>query len=217
MAKAKYYAEIIQHWANLLKALIATWEAWRGMHPADIDEKEWVLQAPWATNAVFKLALKKKDENSFEGKLTAKGLAHPEERKFRQENVVEAEKATCEVTRESAHAATLKFKWTPKGEESKKLPTAGDAFFSGDTEAEDEAKFESTLLISNALKVGLPPGEFRRKVRIGDYLKFAVAVLRVLAAVWGVLPMSVSSRSISMVRNAGRVALGPFGATQGLA
>jgi hypothetical protein len=188
VAKAKYYAEIIKHWANLMKSLIATWEAWRGMHPADIDEKEWVLHAPWATGAVFKLALKKKDENSFEGKLTAKGLAHPEERKFRQENVVEAEKATCEVTRDSAHAATLKFTWTPKGEECKKLPTAGDAFFAGSKEAEDEAKFESTLLISDALKVGLPPGEFRRKVRIGDYLKFAVAVLRVLAAVWGVLP-----------------------------
>jgi hypothetical protein len=188
VAKAKYYAEIIHHWADLLKALIATWEAWRGMHPADIDQKEWVLEAPWATGAVFKLALKKKDENSFEGKLTAKGLAHPEERTFRQENVVETEKATCEVTRASAHAHALKFKWTPKGEECKKLPTAGDAFFAGTKEIEDEAKFESTLLISDALKVGLPPGEFRRKVRVGDYLKFGVSVLRVLAAIWGVLP-----------------------------
>jgi hypothetical protein len=200
VAKAHHFAELINHWANLIKAVTEAWEAYRGLHPADIDEKEWVLQAPWATGALYKLSLEKTAENKFEGKLTAKGLAHPEEREFRQAIVVEVEKASCEVTRDEPLAPKLKFKWKPKGEESKKLPSPGDVFFGGTEEKEEEVEFHSTILLSDALKLGLPAaGEFVRKMRPGDYVKFGVSVLRVIAACWGLMPRSTREKAKNLM------------------
>ena len=189
-ARAQFWAELISHVASLVKAVVAAADAWIELHPSDLHGQEWVLQAPWATSALYKLNLEKEagTDGLFKGTLTARGLAHPEERTFRQSNVVEVEKASCEVTRTGEHPATLKFTWKPRGEESRKLPSPGDTFFAGTEELEEEVEFHSTRLLTDALKIGLPAGEFVRKQRLGGYVKFGVAVLRCVAGCWGVLP-----------------------------
>lgn len=199
-ARIAEHGELVKNVGALISSVFGVWDAWREMHPKDLEGKRWLLAAEWNPGQDFSLVVEKKGANAFEGTLTARGLAVPPDRAGHAAEIIEEKKATCEITRSGPLADKLKFVWKPAGPEAKKLPTAGDVFFTGTKEAEEEVHFESTLRLGEALKLPvaggakLAPSVLQREVKIEDWVKVGLAGLKVLGGIWGVVPRRLRAK-----------------------
>jgi len=193
-ARIGEWVERLKALAELVKQSLNVYEAWNAMHPEDIPGT-WKVETFPDANVNWSLEIEQNSKNTFEGTLKGHGKAHPEDRRVRQTDWFDEDKATAEISRQP-QGTTLAFKWKPSEKKQRRFSAAGDWFFYGTGEIEDEFEIKDagTEIDGASVAIGQKPGAkaaiklTRSPQDLSHVFRFAVAILQLAGAIWGVLP-----------------------------
>jgi len=214
-ARIGEWVERLKALAEVLKTGIAVYEAWKGMHPDGIAGT-WKIGPFPDAHVIWTLEIDQASQNTFEATLKGHGKAHPQDRRARETDWFDEEKATASIVRDPS-TKTLKFTWKPSESKKPLFPAAGDKFFYGGEELEEEFEVVSDVEIDGkSVAIGQKPGVkaalklTRSPKDLAHVFRFAVSVLQLLGAVWGVLPEKLRNKILKKALDAAAPVLQPI-------
>src|SRR5207248_9400344 len=95
-ARIGEWVERLKALAELVKQSLNVYEAWNAMHPEDIPGT-WKVETFPDANVNWSMEIEQNSTNTFEGTLKGHGKAHPEDRRVRQTDWFDEDKATAEI------------------------------------------------------------------------------------------------------------------------
>src|SRR5207247_8853629 len=126
--------------AELVKQSLNVYEAWNAMHPEDIPGT-WKVETFPDANVNWSLEIEQNSKNTFEGTLKRHGKAHPEDRRVRQTDWFDEDKATAEISRQP-QGTTLAFKCKPSQNKQRRFSAAADWSSYGTRETKDACEIK---------------------------------------------------------------------------
>jgi hypothetical protein len=209
------WVERLKALAEVVKQSLNVYEAWNALHPEDIGGT-WKVEGFPDGHVVWSLEIEQTSKNSFEGRLKGHGKAHPADRRVRETDWFDEQKATVAISR-APGSKKLAFKWKPAEQKKRLFPAAGDEFFYGTTAIEDEFEAVNTTEIDGAsVAIGQKRGQkkaiklTRSPQDLAHVFHFAVAVLQLAGAIWGVLPEKWRNKILAKALDAAAPVLKPI-------
>jgi hypothetical protein len=214
-ARIGEWVERLKALAEVLKQSIAVYEAWDAMHPEDIAGTWKVAGFPDA-HVVWTLEIGQTSKDTFEATLKGHGKAHPADRRVRETDWFDEDKATAVISREPG-GTKLAFRWKPSQSKKSLFPAAGDKFFYGKDELEDEfVKVGDSEIDGPAVAIGQKPDAkaplklTRSPQDVAHIFRFAVSLLQLAGALWGVLPEKWRNKILAKALDAAAPVLKPI-------
>ncbi len=215
-ARIGEWVERLKALAEVVKQSLNVYEAWNAMHPEDIAGT-WKIGPFPDAHVNWSLEIEQTSKNRFEAKLKGHGKAHPKDRRVRETDWFDEEKATAAISRQPQDTR-LAFTWKPSEKKERLFPAAGNWFFYGTDEIEDEfeVKDTGTQIDGASVAIGQKRGKkaavklTRSPQDLAHVFRFAVALLQLAGAIWGVLPEKWRNKILKRVLDAAAPVLKPI-------